>query len=154
MRQALKSFDAQEVRSDRDRSITLDGLIQACVKTGRWDDALAHCTESRQAQRRWLAQVLPAMAPSEQLVFLFQVERVPLLISLAIALHSAERPKTAEISAEWLLNSKSLSAVLGFIVLIGGLAGRIVAGTGWGFLHFSQILDRLVRWDGRRFSSE
>ncbi len=110
LRQAVLSFDAQEDSSDRDRSITLDGLIQACVKTGRWDEALAHCTESRQAQRRWLGQVLPAMAPNEQLIFLFQVERVPLFISLAIALHNADKPQTAEISAEWLLNSKSLAA--------------------------------------------
>ena len=106
----MRSFDGQQGASQRDRSITLNGLIQACVKTRRWDEAVTHCTESRQAQRRWLAQVLPAMAPNEQLIFLFQVEKVPLFTSLAIALHSAGKPKTAEVSAEWLLNSKSLAA--------------------------------------------
>ena len=47
------------------------------------------------------------MAPTEQLVYLFREEKIPLFVSLSIASHAANRPKTAEASAEWLLNGKA-----------------------------------------------
>ncbi|MCE5268206.1 MAG: tetratricopeptide repeat protein [Planctomycetaceae bacterium] len=110
VRESLKEFDRAGKTNDRNRHITLKLLVAACVKRGQWEEAVVHCTEERQASRRWMSQVLPAMAPAEQLVYLFRNEKLPLFEALSIALHVADKPRVAEASAEWLLNSKGTGA--------------------------------------------
>ena len=110
LRQSLKGFDEHKRGNDRDRYLTLNILIEECVRTKRWEEAIEHCTASRQAGRRWLAHILPAMAPGEQLLYLLQEERLPLCLYLSIAKKCATTPKAAEASAEWLLNSKATAA--------------------------------------------
>jgi tetratricopeptide (TPR) repeat protein/CHAT domain-containing protein len=110
LRKSLEGFNQRRDGNDRDRFITTNLLIERCVRAKRWEEAIEHCTESRQAGRRWLAHVLPAMAPSEQLVYLFQEERLPLCLYLSIAMRCADKPKAVEASAEWVLNSKATGA--------------------------------------------
>ena len=64
-------------------------------------------TESQQAARRWLTQVLPAMAPGEQLAGLYCMEKLPLFRSMSVAVRCPDDPKAAQASAEWLLNCKA-----------------------------------------------
>ena len=59
LRQSLKGFDDRKRGNDRDRYLTLNILIEECVKTKCWEEAIEHCTASRQAGRRWLAHILP-----------------------------------------------------------------------------------------------
>ena len=110
VRQSLLAMDERHKSNDRDRNITLRVLIDLCIRQGRWEEAITHCTESRQAQRRWLNHVLPAMSPTEQVVYLSNNEKAPLFAFLSIALHCADKPHAAEASAEWLLNGKALGA--------------------------------------------
>ena len=110
LRQSLQAFDERKEGNDRNRHITLESLIRVCIKRGRWEEALTHCTESQQAERRWLAQVLPALAPGEQLVYLSQVGKEPLFTALSVAMRCSDKSKAAATSAEWLLNSKAIGA--------------------------------------------
>lgn len=108
--ESMQAFDRRPAGNDRDRNLTLELLVRACVKSGRWEQAIPYCTQSRQAEQRWLTHVLPSLTPGQQHAYLRQFQKLPLYVSLSIALHDPRRPEIARASAEWLLNGKAAAA--------------------------------------------
>ncbi len=110
LRQSLQASDWHGETSDRDRSIVSGNLARACLKRGLWEEAIAEFTAARQADRRWLSHVLPALSPAEQLDYLSRVEKSWLFASLAMVLPYADKPAAAAATAEWILNGKAVGA--------------------------------------------
>ncbi len=110
LRQSLQASDRHGETSDRDRSIMFGDLARACLKRGLWEEAVVQFTAARQADRRWLSHVLPALSPAEQLDYLSRVEKSWLFASLAMVLPYADKPAAATAAAEWILNGKAVGA--------------------------------------------
>ena len=74
-RQAVNVFDEGKPKRNWGKHVALSGLGATLLGLGKYDEA-------NRAGRRWLSQVLPAMAPTEQLLYLFREEKLPLFGSL------------------------------------------------------------------------
>jgi CHAT domain-containing protein len=87
----------------------LTHLASIAARQERWQDAVELTSEARRNTRRSIGEVLPALAPDEQLQFLFHQDRWALTSALSLSIARLKVPDMQARAVEWLLNSKGVA---------------------------------------------
>lgn len=88
---------------------TQRGLATIAARQQRWEVALPLTAEVRRNTRRNISEVLPQLAPSEQLEFLFRRDAWSLAQALSLSTARSADPAARALGAEWLLNAKGVA---------------------------------------------
>lgn len=114
-----RSLTIQEASLSADHPkviLTLNNLAVLHAKLGQDDLAADEFDRERRSVRRHVARVLPVLGAREQLAFINGADEKHFHLALSFGRQHADEPASAERSAAWLLNGKS--------VVVGSLAER------------------------------
>lgn len=92
-----------------DLTSTYSALGHLYGATERWPDAATSFETARRGSRKYIDQVLPAMAETEQLSFLRAIDQPGYYAALTLALKQPKSTSIAELSAGWVINGKGLA---------------------------------------------
>jgi CHAT domain-containing protein/tetratricopeptide (TPR) repeat protein len=107
-RSSLKTRTAKLPPDHPDLALSEYNLALLLGSKGKWDEAAAEMDQARQTLGRHVDHTLPYLTEAEQLDFLkTQQEQFAAALSLGFA--RREDARSAELSAEWLLNGKAMA---------------------------------------------
>jgi len=87
----------------------LYNLAMLHVAMNQADQAVREFDRSRRIVRKQAAQVLPLLAPQEQLDFLDRVDSMNFHAAMSLGLDYSEDPSIAAFTASWLANGKAVA---------------------------------------------
>jgi CHAT domain-containing protein/tetratricopeptide (TPR) repeat protein len=108
-RKNLIDCQSAYVKDHPDIANATDNLAAIFIAQGRYGEAFELFDSSRRSRREFLLRTLPTMTDADQFILLDSAERISRDFALATALIGRKVPGVAARSAEWVINSKSLT---------------------------------------------
>jgi CHAT domain-containing protein/Flp pilus assembly protein TadD len=101
----------QQIRGERHPSTlqSLNNVAGLLARMGEVDEAARIYQQTRQATRRYQAQLLPALSEKEQLLFLESADNWRFNACLSLAWAGREHGRVVSLSAGWLINGKAVA---------------------------------------------
>lgn len=109
-RRSIDAFTARLGSEHPSTTTALDNLAALLAAQGRTAEAAEVTDAARRSRRSFLLKTLPAYPEDDQMTLITSGERSSLDSALTLAIERHSEPGVAAKSAEWVLNSKALTA--------------------------------------------